>query len=151
MTLAEQLTNDMKEAMRAKDTVKLTVVRGLKAACTNELVTLGRMPQDVLSDEEILTVIRRESKRRKDSIQQFTDGGRADLAENEQAELKVIEAYLPQMMSIDEIRPIAEAKKAALGVTDKTGAGKLVGALMAELKGKADGADVKTVVDSLFG
>lgn len=150
MTLMEQLTADMKEAMKAKEETRLLVVRGLKAACTNELVTLGRMPQDMLTDDEVLTVIRRESKRRKDAAQQFTDGGRPDLADNEKAELVFIDAYLPQMMSIDEIRPIVMAKKEALGVTDKSGAGKLTGALMQELKGKADGADVKTVVDSLF-
>ncbi len=150
MTLMEQLTSDLKEAMKAKDEVRLTVIRGLKSACMNESVTLGRTPQDPLSDDEVLTVLRREAKRRKDAINQFTEGGRSDLAESEQSELAVVEKYLPQMMSQDDIRPIALAKKEALGVIDKSGAGKLVGALMGELKGKADGNDVKAVVDSFF-
>lgn len=136
--------------MMAKDTVKLTVIRGLVSAFTNELVALGRTPQSALTDEEVLNVIRRAVKQRKDSVEQFTKGGRADLAEAENAELALLSVYLPQMMSQDDIRAIAEAKKAELGVTDKSKVGILMSALMKDLKGKADGADVKAVVESLF-
>lgn len=134
----------------AKDTVKLTVIRGLVSGFTNELVSLGRTPQSELSDEEVLAVIRRSVKQRKDSIDQFTKGGRADLAEAEQAELAILEKYLPAMMSVDEIKKIAEAKKAEMGITDKSKVGMLMSALMKDLKGKADGGDVKTVVEGLF-
>ena len=92
----------------------------------------------------------REAKRRKDSIAQYTEGGREDLAGDEKAELAVIEEFLPTMMSVDEIRPLAEAKKAELGADDKSKLGQLVGALMKDLKGKADGTVVKAVVESLF-
>ncbi len=95
-------------------------------------------------------MIKRLAKQRKDSIQQFTDAGRDELADDEKAELAVLEEFLPVMMTQDEIRPIAEAKKAELGTEDKSGAGKLVGAIMADLQGRADGGDVKVVVDSLF-
>lgn len=150
MTLQETIKASLKEAMMAKDTVRMTVIRGLMSAFTNELVSIGRTPQDALSDEEVLTVIRRAVKQRKDAVEQFTAGGRADLAESEQAELSLLEVYLPQLMSKDEIKAFAEAKKAELGVTDKTKVGILMSALMKDLKGKADGTDVKTVVEALF-
>lgn len=148
--LQDSIKGQIKEAMIAKDSVRLEVLRGISAACTNELVAKGRTPQEKLSDEEVIAVITRLSKQRKDSIDQFTKGGRQDLVEVEQAQLAILETYLPTMMSLDEILPIAKAKKESLRVADKTGMGKLVGAVMAELKGKADGADVKTVVESLF-
>lgn len=136
--------------MMAKDTVRLSVIRGMLAAFTNELVATGGMPQDILPDEGILKVIKRLSNQRKDSIQQFIDGGRPELADGEKAELAILESYLPTLMSQDAIRPIAEAKKAELGITDKAKAGQLTGAIMKDLAGKADGNDVKAVVDALF-
>ena len=148
--LQDSIKGQIKEAMIAKDSVRLEVLRGISAACTNELVAKGRTPQEKLSDEEVIAVITRLSKQRKDSIDQFTKGGRQDLVDVEQAQLAILETYLPTMMSFDEILPIAKAKKESLGIADKTGMGKLVGAVMAELKGKADGADVKAVIESLF-
>jgi uncharacterized protein YqeY len=122
----------------------------LVSAFTNELVSLGRTPQSELNDDEALAVIKRAVKQRKDSIDQFTKGGRADLAESEQAELSVLEKYVPATMSQDDIRKIAEAKKTELGISDKAKMGMLMSALMKDLKGKADGGDVKAVVESLF-
>lgn len=150
MTISEQIRAELKDAMIAKDTVKLTTLRGLLSAFTNELVTLGRKPQDTLTDEEVITVIKRAVKQRKDSIEQFTNGGRSDLADSEKAELAILEVYLPAQMSKEEIAKVVEAKKIELGVTDKTGAGMLMSACMKELKGKADGSDVKAVVDAAF-
>ncbi len=149
MTQAE-LKEMMKDAMRAKDTVKLGVVRGLIAAMTNESVTKGKGPDGVLSEDEILTVLTRAAKQRKDSIEQFEKGGRPELAEGEKAELAVIETMLPAQMSRDEVVAAVTAKAAELGVTDKTGANKLMGSLMKDLKGKADGTVVKEVVDGMF-
>ncbi len=150
MTLQEQIKAELKEAMMAKDAVRLTVIRGLMTAFTNELVATSRTPQELLSDEEALKVITRTAKQRKDAIAQFEAAGRTDLADEDREQLALLEKYLPQLMSADEVRPIAEAKKAELGVTDKSGAGKLTGLLMKELAGKADGVVVKQVVDSLF-
>lgn len=150
MSKIEQIREDLKNAMRNKEAEKLTTLRGLIAGFTNELVASGQTPQSEITDEIVMTVLKRQAKQRKDAIEQFKAGGREDLVANEQAELDVINAYLPAMMSQDEIRVIAEAKKAELGVTDKAGMGKLIGTLMQELKDKADGGDVKVVVESLF-
>ncbi len=150
MSLQTTIKGQIKEAMLAKDQLKLSVVRGLVAAFTNELVAKGRKPQEELSDEDVLSVIRRAVKQRKDSIEQFTSGGRSELAEAENAELKILETYLPQMMSREDIKKVAEAKKVELGITDKAKLGQFVGMLMKELKGKADGGDVKAVAESLF-
>lgn len=149
MTQAD-LKEMMKDAMRAKDSVKLGVVRGLMSACTNEAVTKGYGPDGVLTDDEVLTVVMRAAKQRKDSIQQFEAGGRPELAEGEKAELAILETMLPAQMSRDEIVAAATAKAAEMGVTDKTKANMLMGTLMKDLKGKADGTIVKEVIDSMF-
>lgn len=149
MTQAD-LKEMMKDAMRAKDSVKLGVVRGLISACTNEAVAKGYGPDGVLTEDEVLTVVMRGAKQRKDSIEQFTNGGRPELAEGEKAELAILETMLPAQMSREEVEAAVKAKAAELGVTDKTGANKLMGMLMKELKGKADGTIVKEVVDGMF-
>ena len=144
------IKEEIKKAMLARDTVRLNTLRGLSAAFTNELVAKGMKPQDELSDELCLAVIRRLVKQRKESIEQFKAGNRQDLVDSETAELIILEAFLPQMMSLDDIRKIAEAKKAEMGITDKTKLGMLIGAVLKETKGQADGGDVKSVVESLF-
>ena len=150
MALVDQIKGELKEAMKSKDELKLGVLRGFISSFTNELVATGKTPQDQVTDELAMTIIKRQSKQRKDSIEQFKKGGREDLAEKEEAELKIIDAYLPTLMSKEEIIKIAEAKKAEMNVTDKSKMGMLMGALMKDLKDKADGGDVKEVVESLF-
>lgn len=150
MSLHTQLQGELKETMRAKDEIRLTLLRSLLTAFTNELVAKKRKPSEELEDEEVLTVLRRAAKQRQDSIEQFTKGSRPDLAEREEKELVIIQSYLPQMMSREEIEEIAKAKKGSMGITDPKEKGKFMGALMSDLKGKADGADVKAVIDSLF-
>ena len=140
----------MVAAMKAKDPVRLSVMRGLSAAVTNELVSKSRGPDGALSEEEIMTIVIRASKQRKDSIDQFVKGGRPELAESEKAELAVLEELLPKQLSRDEIVAAATAKAAEMGVTDKTKANQLMGMLMKDLKGKADGTVVKEVVDGMF-
>ena len=149
MTLHEKIKGEIKEAMLAKDSVRLSVVRNIVSAFTNELVATKKMPQDLLDDEGALKVIKRLVNQRKDSINQFTAGGRPELAESEAAELAILEKYLPVQMSREEIKKVAIAQKEALGF-DKSKAGQLTGAIMKELAGKADGKDVKEVVDELF-
>lgn len=150
MSLHNTLKEQIKDAMKSHDAVRLGVLRGLVSSCTNELVSLKRTPQDELSDEEVLNVIRRAVKQRKDSIDQFTKGGRADLADTEKTELAVLETYLPQMMSEDEVMVFAKSKMEEMGVIEKSKMGMFMGTLMKELKGKADGDVVKTVVDKLL-
>jgi uncharacterized protein len=149
MTQAE-LKEMMKDAMRAKDSVKLAVIRGLMAAATNEAVTKGKGPDGVLTEDEMLTVVTRAAKQRKDSIAQFEAGGRPELAEGEKAELAILETMLPAQLSHEEVEAAVKAKAAEMNVTDKTGANQLMGAVMKDLKGRADGTVVKEVVDGLF-
>ncbi len=150
MSIQQDMRNRVKEAMLARDALKLLVVRGLVSAFTNELVATGRIPQEELPDDEAINVIKRAVKQRKDSIDHFTKGNRMDLVANETAELEILETFLPQTMSKEEIKKVAEAKKAELNITDKAGLGKFMGILMKELKGKANGDDVKEVAESLF-
>ena len=149
--LTAQIKTDMIAAMKAREQVKVDTLRGAMTAFTNELVSKGRKPTEELADDEAIVVLKRLAKQRKDSIEQFTAGNRPELAEKEAAELKFIEVYLPQMASRDAIRTVAEAKKAEMGITDAAGAGKLMGAVIKEFAGTADGADVKAVVTEILG
>jgi uncharacterized protein YqeY len=146
----QDLREAMKTAMKNKETVKLSVVRGLITACTNELVSKGRGPDGTLTEDEMLTIISRAAKQRKDSIEQFEKGGRPELASSEKEELVVLETMLPTQMSRVEIEATAKAKAAELGITEKSKANQLMGMLMKDLKGKADGNAVKAVVDGMF-
>ncbi len=148
--LHEEIKNKIKEAMLAKDTVLLETLRGMVAAFTNELVAKGKKPNEILTDEEVLAVITRLSKQRKDSIEQFKKGNRGDLVKEEEAQLVILETYLPKLMEKSEVQKIAKSKKEELGITDPTKKGMLMQALMKDLKGKADGGIVKEVVDALF-
>ncbi len=150
MNLHQTIKDQIQKCMKEGDKVRLEVMRGLVTAFTNELVAKKRTPQDFLTDEEALEVIIRLSKQRKDSIDQFTKGGRMDLVEEETKQLEILSEYLPKMMEEGEIEEIAKIKKEELGLTDPNKKGMLMSALMKELKGKADGTIVKEVVDQLF-
>jgi uncharacterized protein YqeY len=144
------IKNGIKDAMLAKDTLRLGVLRSLVAAFVNELVAKKRKPDEFLNDDEALDVIRKQVKQRKDSIEQFEKGNRQDLAEVEKAELGVLETFLPAQMSYEDILAFVRAKQAEIGMTDKTKAGQFMGLIMKDLKGKADGPMVKQVIDELF-
>jgi len=150
MSLHEDFKTSLKEAMKAKEAVKLSVIRGLLTAFMNELVATNRKPQEILTDNEVLTVIKRAAKQRKESIVQYEAAKRLDLSEPEKAELAILETYLPTLMNQEEITPFVQAKMTELSVTDKSKMGMLVGAVMKELSGKADGADVKAVVEKIL-
>lgn len=149
MALHESIKASIPDAMRAKDEVKLRTLRSLVTAMTNEVVAKKKKPDEFLGDDDAITVLKRAANQRKDSIEQFEKAGRNDLAEPEKAELAIIEAYLPAMMSREDIAVVAKAKIAEMGA-DKSKAGQITGAVMKELKGKADGGDVKAVVDELL-
>ena len=150
MSIIKDIENQIPEAMRAKDSVRLDVLRGMKAAFVNELVAKRRKPEETLTDEETLAVIRRLVNQRKDSILQFRRGGREELAKAEESELAVLESFLPQMMGSEEIRKIAAAVKARIGAVDKSKMGQLIGSVLKECNGRADGGMVKRIVESLF-
>ena len=149
----EKIQNQIPEAMRAKDQVRLTTLRGILAAFTNEAVALKRTPKDKLSDEEATVVIKRLVKQRKDSIEQFKKGGREDLAKNEEAELKVLEEFLPAQMSEEKIREIVmqilqQAQDDNSSILKNKGA--LIGTISKETKGEADGSLVKKIIEEIL-
>jgi hypothetical protein len=150
MTLHEQIKENIKEAMKAGDKVRLEVMRGLVTAFTNELVATGHTPQEILSDEQALTVITRLAKQRKDSIEQFTKGARMDLVEEETKQLNILAEYLPKLMERAEIEEFVKNKISELGAVDPSKKGMFMATLMKDLKGKADGNMVKEVVEQIF-
>ena len=152
--LHQTIKNQIKDAMRARDSVRLETLRGLNALFMNEIIA-GAVPAgtELLPDDKVLALIKRSVKQRKDSIEQFTKGGRMDLVSKEKAELVILESYTPQTMSRNEIRAIVGAKLEKMkadGSFDPKAGGKLTGMIMKELAGKADGADVKAVIDELL-
>jgi uncharacterized protein len=148
--MQEEIKSGIKAAMIAKDSVRLSVLRGLSTAFTNELVATSRTPSETLSDQEVMTVIKREAKRRKDAIVQYTAGGRTDLAEDEQKELIVLEEFLPAKLTDEEVTTFIQEKIASVGEIDKTKLGQFTGMLIKELGDQADGATVKSIVDRLI-
>ncbi|OGG44957.1 hypothetical protein A2673_00525 [Candidatus Kaiserbacteria bacterium RIFCSPHIGHO2_01_FULL_50_13] len=146
----KRIRTDMTAAMKARDDLRVQTLRGALAAFTNELVAKGKKPTDELPDADAIIVLKRLAKQRKEAAEQYEKGGRAELAQKEMAELKIIEEYLPKMASREDIEKIARAKKEELGAIDASGIGKLTGAVMKELGGNADGTVVKKVVASLF-
>ena len=150
MTIHETIKAGIPEALKAKDDAKLRTFRSLSAAMTNEVVAKKRKPDELLTDEEALSVLKRAVNQRKDSIEQFTKAGRNDLVLPEQEELAVIETLVPPMMTREDIEIITKQKLAEMGPIDRSGSGRFIGTLMQELKGRADGGDVKAVVDALL-
>ena len=146
--MQEKIKAEIKPAMIAKDTVRLGTLRMIMAAFTNELVTQGHPPTDPLSDEDCMKVIKRLGKQRKDSIEQFVAGGRPELAEDEKAELAIIESFLPAQMSEVEIEEKVKAKLAE-SPFDPTKKGQFIGMMMKELGDTADGSVVKGVIERL--
>jgi len=148
--LKNQIKEDLKIAMKTGDEIAKNTLRSILSEFTNFLVANGKTPQDEISNEEGISVIKRLKKQREDSIQKYLDGGREDLAEQEKKEKEILEKYLPEMMSQDKIKEIAEKLKDELKIEDKSKMGILIGKVMQETKGEADGKDVKKVVESLF-
>ena len=147
MSLVEQLTEDMKAAMKAKDKETLSVVRMVKSSLSNEQIKAGH---DLSADEE-LAVLSREMKQRVEEKESYVEGGRDDLAENIQNQIDVLKRYMPAQMSEEEVVAVVKETIAAVGATSKADLGKVMGALMPKVKGKADGKLVNQTVQSLLG
>lgn len=150
MSIHEDLKAGIPDAMRAKDEVRLRTLRSLSTAMTNEVMAKKRKPDEFLTDEEAIAVLKRASNQRKDSIEQFMNGGRPELAAPEKEELAVIDTFLPAQMSADDIEQAVRAKMEEMAITDKSKAGMLMGAIMKDFKGHADGGEVKRIIDSLL-
>lgn len=143
MSLLDQLNQDMKQAMKNKEKDKLVVIRMVKAALQNEAIKLGN---NELSAEEELTVLSRELKQRKDSLQEFKSADRLDLVEKTQAEIDVLVKYMPEQLSEEEVSEIVKQTISEVNATSKADMGKVMGALMPKVKGKADGSLVNKLV-----
>lgn len=142
MSLKDTITEDMKTAMRAKDAERLGTIRLLLAALKQKEVD----ERVVLDDAAVVAIVDKMVKQRKDSIAAFTQGGRIDLADKEAAEIKVLEAYLPQRMSADEVTAAVKAIVAQLGASGPGDMGKVMGAVKTQLAGKADMGQVSAAV-----
>ena len=145
--IQDKLNQDLKEAMKSGNADKVGVLRLLNAALHNQAIAKGK--DAVLTDEEVMEVLRREAKKRKESVEAFTKGGRLELAEKERAELVLIEVYLPKQMSREEVA--AAVEKILAGLADKSNQGLVMKAVMQELKGKADGKMISEVVKEKLG
>jgi uncharacterized protein YqeY len=138
MTLQQRVDSDLKEAMRAKDARKLGVLRMLKSALKYAAIAKSDAEAE-LSDAEAVQVIRKQAKQRQDSIESFEKGGRAELADKEKEELAILNTYLPQGMSPDELAKVVRETIAELGTTSKAQMGAVMKALQAKVGGRADG------------
>ena len=142
MSLKDQITEDMKSAMRAKDAPRLLTIRGLLAACKQREID----ERITLDDAAVIGIIDKLVKQRKDSIAQFTSGNRLDLVEKEAAELRVLESYLPQRLGADAISAEVAAILAELGASGPGDMGKVMAAVKSRLAGKADMAATSAAV-----
>lgn len=141
----QQLQDELKQAMLAKDSIKTSVLRMLISAIGYAEIQKGGAGYEA-TEEDIMAVIQKEAKQHRDSIEQFKNAGRTELVEKEETELKILEAYLPAQMGEDEVRKLvgdAIAKTGAAGAADM---GKVMGVLMPQVKGKADGSMVSRIV-----
>ena len=138
MTLQERLDSDLKEAMRARDATKLSVLRMLKSALNYAAIAKSGTEAE-LSDAEAAQVVRKQVKQRQDSIESFEKGGRAELAAKEKEELSILKAYLPQAMSADELAVAVRETIAEVGATSKAQMGMIMKALQVKVAGRADG------------
>ncbi|MGP4080415.1 GatB/YqeY domain-containing protein [Pseudalkalibacillus sp. R45] len=142
MSLLDRLNQDMKQAMKNKEKQRLTVIRMVKSSLQNESIKLGHE----LNEEEELTVLSREVKQRKDSLQEFKKAGREDLVENLRQEIAILNEYLPEQLSEEEVNQIVKETIEQVGATSKQDMGKVMGAIMPKVKGKADGGLVNRLV-----
>ena len=142
MSLSEQIMSDMKDAMKARDKVRLNTVRMIKSALMNEKIKAGH---DLTAEEE-LTVLSREKKQREESIDEFTKANRKDLADETKQELAIVESYLPKQMTEEELNQAVSSAIAEVNAQGKSDFGKVMKVLMPKIKGKADGKAASNAV-----
>jgi len=137
-TFSAQVMSDLKDAMKAKDTVSLSTLRALKTALTNAAIDSGNK-DNVVSDADALAIVRKQIKQRNDSIEQFENAGRAELAENEKAEIVVLEKYLPAALATEEVSAIVADAVAETGASSRADMGKVMKLVQEKVAGRADG------------
>lgn len=146
MSVMERLNQDLKQAMKDKAAIKLSVIRMVKAAVKNEEINKGSQ----LSEDEELSILTRELKQRRESLQEFEKAGRDDLVQQIQEEIVVLTSYMPAQLSEEEVRQIAIEVISQIGASSKKEMGKVMGAMMPKVKGKADGNVVQKIVNELL-
>jgi uncharacterized protein YqeY len=150
VNLSERVDSELKTAMREKNATKLGVLRMLKAAITNATIEKGGADSK-LTDAEAIQVIRKQVKQRQDSIESFEKGGRAELAAKEKEELSILQSYLPQAMSAEDISKVVRETIAEVGANSKAQMGAVMKALQAKLAGRADGKTLSAEVQKQLG
>lgn len=147
MSLKETLNNDIKTAMKAKDKETLAVLRMIKTAVQTAEID----KKEELNAEEELTILAREAKQRRESLAEFVKAGRDELVAKTEAEIEIVERYLPKQLSVEEVKEVIATVAEKIGATTQKEFGKLMGAVMQELKGKADGNVIKEQVKAHLG
>lgn len=149
--LKDQIANDLKEAMRAKDDVRRRTLRSLRAALMNAEIGQRGSGSDELSEEQELKILRKEAKQRQEALEQYESAEREDLAEREREELAVIEEYLPEPLTDEKLRDIIQDIIDEVGARSMADMGQVMGQAMGKLRGRADGNRVREVVEELLG
>ncbi|MBA4493149.1 GatB/YqeY domain-containing protein [Paenactinomyces guangxiensis] len=142
MSLVKQLEQDMKSALKNKEKTKLSVIRMLRASIKKEEIDR----RHALSEDDVLEVIMREIKQRKDSLSEYEKAGREELAQKEREEIEILQAYLPEQLSEEEVRALVQQVIQEVGAATKADMGRVMGAIMPRVKGKADGRLVNRLV-----
>lgn len=146
MSLKDRISEEIKLAMKAKDKVRLETVRSIKKVILEKESTLRAQGQETLTESQELEVLTQLAKQRRDSVEQYRKAGREDLAEQESQELAILEEYLPKQLSDQEVAAIIDEVIAAVGATSAKDMGKVMGAVMQQLKGRADGQKIQAIV-----
>lgn len=144
MKILDQLNQDMKDAMKKKEKERLNVIRAVKAALQNEAIKLGTD----LTEDDVLTVLNREMKQRKESLHEFEQANREDLVDKTKVEIEALQVYMPSQLTDEELQQIVNETIKEVGATSKSDMGKVMGAIMPKVKGKADGGIVKQLVQN---
>jgi hypothetical protein len=146
MSLKDRISEDIKTAMKAKDKIRLETVRSIKKVLLEKEVSVRPQGQETLTESQELEVLAQLAKQRRDSIEQYRQAGRDDLAEQESQELVIIEEYLPKQLSDEEVAAVIDEIITSVGATSAKDMGKVMGPAMQQLKGRADGQKVQTLV-----
>lgn len=146
MTLVDRFADDLKQAMKDKDKLRLSVIRMVRAAMKNKEIEAGAP----LSEDDVISLVQKELKQRRDSLQAFEGAGRTDLADVAKLEINILESYLPQPMTEAELRSLVASVIESVGATGKSDMGKVMSAVRPQLHGRAEGRIVQQVVQSML-
>lgn len=148
--ITERLSSDLKDAMRRKDQVRMLTIRSIRAALTEREIEARSSGHSEMSEDDVLAVLQKQAKQRRDSIEQFETAGREDLARKEREELAVIEAYLPKQMTDDELRAVVREVIEETEASSLRDMGKVMGQAVARTHGRADGKRVSEIARELL-